>query len=346
MAITFHCRHCGKSLTTGEEKAGLTAKCPGCGQVVTVPAYSEDAMTARDDQELEPEEATAGSAGLSSRPEMRTCPMCGAENSSAARRCQACGEPLAEPRSRSGEPKSLELGRTMSLAWDIFKENLPVPVGAVFITSTCAVVWVYGTVTSIFSLIAGIDQNKEVLLVLSAVAGVFAVASFLILAFIGPGYAKVLLNAVRGEEVSFGMLFSGGRFVLRNLGASVVFIVAILIGSMICVIPGVIVMLMWWAYQFILIDEDTPALTSLSRSKELMDGRWADVFLIGLIAVILNFAVSTACCVAGVFSQAYLGILMAVTYVKLKGESTAVERPSSRREKDGDVDAEMGDQED
>ena len=38
MAIEFNCPHCGKLLTTSDERASARAKCPACGELITVPA--------------------------------------------------------------------------------------------------------------------------------------------------------------------------------------------------------------------------------------------------------------------------------------------------------------------
>jgi uncharacterized Tic20 family protein len=38
MPIEFRCVRCGKSLRTGDETAGQPAKCPACGETLTVPA--------------------------------------------------------------------------------------------------------------------------------------------------------------------------------------------------------------------------------------------------------------------------------------------------------------------
>jgi uncharacterized RDD family membrane protein YckC len=41
VAIEFNCPHCGKLLTTTESRAHALAKCPACGDLITVPAVSD-----------------------------------------------------------------------------------------------------------------------------------------------------------------------------------------------------------------------------------------------------------------------------------------------------------------
>src|SRR5262245_21753461 len=40
VTIEFHCPTCQKLLRTADDKAGVRARCPGCGEVVTVPEAS------------------------------------------------------------------------------------------------------------------------------------------------------------------------------------------------------------------------------------------------------------------------------------------------------------------
>ena len=49
MPIEFNCHVCGKLLRTGDEKAGRTATCPGCGEKLTVPGEQAGAADEYDD---------------------------------------------------------------------------------------------------------------------------------------------------------------------------------------------------------------------------------------------------------------------------------------------------------
>jgi predicted RNA-binding Zn-ribbon protein involved in translation (DUF1610 family) len=97
MPIEFNCHVCGKLLRTADEKAGKTAKCPGCGEKLTVPGSAtepDDEFDAdefgdgdADDYEDEDEFASTSSGGAK-----RQCPMCGESISRKSTRCEYCGE--------------------------------------------------------------------------------------------------------------------------------------------------------------------------------------------------------------------------------------------------------------
>ena len=44
MTIEFNCPSCGKLLKTSDEKAGVRAKCPDCGEAIQVPQPAESSV--------------------------------------------------------------------------------------------------------------------------------------------------------------------------------------------------------------------------------------------------------------------------------------------------------------
>lgn len=148
----------------------------------------------------------------------------------------------------------------------------------------------------------------------SAFVGVF------IGSYIGGGVTAFSLKVARGQPVSFGDVFSGGKYFGRMLIGTIGLYIAAAIGFVLCIVPGYIVMLGLCMFAFLIVDQGMAGIDALKKSWELTNGHKMNLFVFGLLGFLVILAGALACGI-GIFLVSYpmLTIGGAYVYDKLKG---------------------------
>jgi phage FluMu protein Com len=313
LTIDFNCLHCGKALATSEEKAGRQAKCPQCGEVITVPAATSAAVELLPDEVLD--DSVPGMGG------QKNCPLCGESIPIAATRCTGCGEPLiADIGGRSTHPRKLEVGDVLSTAWDHFAKHAGVSIGANIINTLLVCLSAVPLLGLGFMVGMLIDQDRDVspALFISIIPAVFLLLA--VIFFLQPGLARIYLGISRGETVDIGQLFSGGRYFVKATLCSILFGAMVMLGLFACLAPGILLALRYWPYLYVIVDEDPPGLECFTRSAKLTEGNWGAVLVLGVVGIAINMAVQAICGVLQFATQPLNSLFFSTAYVKMTGQ--------------------------
>ncbi len=327
MTINFSCDHCGKTLSTSDDKAGRKAKCPGCGEFIVVPATDEEVGTGAEasaDESLHDDDGDlplAPTAKRSSSAKM-TCPMCGEKVSTSAKQCEFCGEPLQQQRS-TGEPQKIDIGDVLNTGWAVFKAEMGLSIGIVIVAYlVMQAASIPQQMLNVMGSVMEGQRNQEAALL-------FQLGSVLCLPitmagqiFISIGQSHALLKLVRGENASVGDIFGGGRFFWRNLGAAILFGLMVGAGTLLCIVPGIIVALMFWPFTFVLIDEDLPGIDCLWRAQKLTEGNRLSYFVVALACMGITILGFMAACVGVIFAYPLTWVICTVAYCRMTGQRT------------------------
>jgi uncharacterized membrane protein/phage FluMu protein Com len=339
MTIEFHCPFCQKVLKTADDKAGVKANCPGCGEAVTVPSADSAAAKA---EPLWTENAAAGtsaqitdSGGAAVPPESaatgdtRPCPMCGAEIKRAALRCRFCGENLIEPDDDGGSGQ-IEAGDILSRSWEIFQKNLGILVGSTLVLmgiGGASFIAAYLATIAVAVAIAGPGPGGQgpdaaAIALIVAAGSLFMLLFFAVNAFLGAGYNVLLIRIARGERAELGDLFSGGRYFWRMFWGNVLFGVLALVGFALFIVPYVFVILIFWPYTYVIVDQNTGVVESFQKSRELTSGNLLTIFILGLAVMGINMLGQMACYVGMIFSVPLGALIFAVAYCRMSRQAT------------------------
>lgn len=134
------------------------------------------------------------------------------------------------------------------------------------------------------------------------------------------GLCKFLLNmATRIEEPKVENIFSYFNIYLKTLGLNILITIAIFIGTIMFIIPGLIIDLMFSQAFFILAEDSSKSIMQcLRESTEMMKGHKVDLFVLRLsfigwlLLVILTFGI------AGLWVAPYQRLTEANFHLSLK----------------------------
>lgn len=302
MPIEFRCNQCGTLLRTGDDTGGKQAKCPTCGAVMPIPVGT-------------PEPASQSSFPPPPPPGMgETNPY----QSPGGYRDDAAETPVAG----SFQPTIIDFGDVFSRTWSIFQTQWGMCLLVMFVVFIFNAV-VSGTIAvGLVSL--GFDPNDNA--TGSLVHSLGNLVQGLLSVWIGIGQALIFLGIARGEPVEMGQLFSGGQFYLRILGASILAGIAIMIGLVLLIVPGIFLMLMLWPFYWLILDRNVGVFDSFQLAMRITEGNKATVFLIAIVAMAMIFVTAIPCFLGWLFTFPFLGLLWAVMYLAMTGQPTADQR--------------------
>lgn len=141
------------------------------------------------------------------------------------------------------------------------------------------------------------------------------------------GVTKYALALARGGQPEAAVAFRGGPL-FTAIGVYIVYFVAVAIGLVLCIVPGVILMLGWLPHMQLLVERRTGVVETLSQTWRLTDGHKLSLGLLVLLFVCLSigaFVVGALLLCVGLVAtipalMLVLNVAQAWTYLKLSGE--------------------------
>lgn len=308
MTIEFHCPRCDKLLKTSDEKAGCEAKCPGCGDLITVPTVANPSLELTDVESHDTD--SSGTEGLEQDTESsdatKSCPFCGETIKAAAVKCRFCGEIVDREkiasRRRDGrrEMRPFPPGEVIEESWQLFTESFGLLVGSNLLATVLVYMSLIPSCCFVFLAMLMNEQNNEEAVITSLVAvGVCLLLPLAVLGYLQPGLYLIQLKVAREETTGIQDLFKGGRFFWRLMACGIIVFLLLCIGFAACIVPCIIVIAIFLPVGYVLVDEDSPGIQALWRSKELTDGNWGSLILIWLMSIAIMMAPSFVCSIFG-----------------------------------------------
>lgn len=302
MSIEFRCPTCQKLLRTKDDTAGKQAKCPECGTIVDIPAVGSGAP-------LTESLGEPASGPYSPPPQDRL------ENpyQSPVSVVGPTGAVIVEPIS----PGTLDITDVYTRTWRIFKREMGICIGVVM-TAYVLNLGVSFAIQGILALINTRLEAPELAIVLAhqVIAGVFGI-------WLISGQFNFLLRLARGQDAPFSLLFSGGKWLLPLTGAYLLYLLVVVVGFLLLIVPGVILGLMFSQFWFLIVDRDMGVLEAFKTSRAITSGNKLMLFVLYLTIFPLSLAGLCTCGIGLIFIIPFIALLFTVSYLIMSGQRTA-----------------------
>ena len=141
-----------------------------------------------------------------------------------------------------------------------------------------------------------------------------SIISTVISVFFMLGLTRIGLNIVTGKPFGVGMLFSGGKWLLKGFAAYVLYMIMTTVGFILLIVPGIILLLRFGMYQSAIVDRNMGIIESLKYSWELTKGNGLNLFVIMLFTILIVLAGCIAMLVGMLFAFPMMFLMWIVAY--------------------------------
>ena len=299
MPIEILCNECGTQLRVDDSAAGRKAKCPKCSTILPVPSQNPTSFDGAREFESPP-------GPSSSNPFARSSAEQPVDYNSYPQNPYATSS-ISKPIKKSGE---VDLSTVFSFAWIVFADNVGLLLG----------------VSVTLGVISGFDNgldfvaqntNDGAIILFCSIASIVLMLFSL---FLGIGQTRIALKLCRGQQASYGDLFEGGDRFLKVFGYVLLITVPLLMGFLLLLIPGFILLAIYWPTYVLIVDRKTGVFDSFPLSHEmgLANLGSSSVLLLASLGIFILGLLS--CGVGLLFTSAYTSVMWATAYLMMTGE--------------------------
>jgi len=310
MPIEFNCPNCQQQLRVPDDAAGKQAKCPRCESIADVPSTERQSGTSPFS------DANAASAVPPSS--FKPTPTKHEDNPYSSPSAGSYDKPQFA--SDSGEVRNqiVDAGSVIGYSIEIWKANLGLLVGVFVVVSAIS----YAMAFALEILQAALQQqnNNDMAIVLVFAVIVGNLVSNAIQIYLGIGQAQIALKLARRQPAEFGDLFQGGSRFWPVVGGAILAVIALFLGLLMCIVPAILLMLFYWPFYFLIVDEKTGVFDSFSTAQEVTRGNIGTTFLLWLTGLGIIILGLLALCIGVIFAAPLVTMIWATAYLMMSGQ--------------------------
>jgi uncharacterized membrane protein len=201
-------------------------------------------------------------------------------------------------------------GEALQFGWNMMKGNLWFFIGLLL---------VWGLLYIVPYIIAERVMKVNVFL-----GVIFHIADIVLTIIISMGLVKIALRFCDNEKGRFSDLFSQYRLFFKYLFASIFCGLIVFGGTLLLIVPGIILGIKFWFYAYFVIDKGLGPIEALKRSYAITTGIKWNLFVFSLLLLGINL-LGALCLLIGLFATIPTTMLaVAFVYRKLMAQTAIV----------------------
>ncbi len=177
----------------------------------------------------------------------------------------------------------------------------------------------------------GNENATELSNVAQVVSVISQIVQQVVSIFLQLGMARVGLNLVSCKEVSIGMLFGEGSKLLRAIGATILFGIALIIGLLLLIVPGVYIALRYGQFINAIVDRDLGIMEAFSYSSSITTNNRLNLFALALLSILAIIVGLIPCGLGLIIAGPVIWLASLVAYRWLQyGPDAAKDHPGTQ----------------
>ncbi|WP_199693435.1 hypothetical protein, partial [Sorangium cellulosum] len=208
-------------------------------------------------------------------------------------------------------------GDAASFGWERLKRDPAVIIGAMFVVGLAAGLpnVIGGGVQA--ALAADAPGTGSVVQIFMQIIG------FVISSYFAGGLSLLLLKVARGQPYAFNDILAGGQWFVPILGAQILTSIAVFVGAIFLIVPGVILGLGLSMTTMCIVDKNLGTIDAMKESWRITTGHKGGIFVYALLAFALMLGGMLACCLGTIVAAPITALGYAYIYLRLTGQPIA-----------------------
>lgn len=209
----------------------------------------------------------------------------------------------------------VEIGPIINHSLKVWQENLGILIAVTILPQV--IIMPFSMIISFMAPIAEANDSPELLIVAMAIlVPLMLVASI----YLTVGQLHVMLKLARQQKATIGDMFISFQKVLPMLGFALLFGIMVYIGLILCIIPGMILIFMYWPAYFLIADDKAGVMDSFGKASSITRGNHLTTFLVYLCGVGFIMLGYLAVCIGVLFAAPLVMLMWTTAYLMMSGQ--------------------------